>query len=96
VSIAGCPVPTEGAEPPDWPNLKVPVEIPDVTSETRIPSMLAWSRAVLVKALPRSPPFMLSKKLAGKLVRDEQEFHAYKKLVPLEVLIRGKLVSDVH
>ena len=56
--------------------------------------MLVWSSAVLRKALPKSPPLMLSKALAGKLVSDEQLFHADRKSVPLEVSINGKLVSD--
>jgi len=94
VSIAGCPVPAEGADPPDWANRNVPVEIPDVTSETSIPSMLAWSRAVLSKAPKKSPPCILSKALAGKLVSEEQLLHAIKKLVTLDVSSNGKLVSD--
>ena len=76
MSIAGCPVPTEGADPPDWPNLLKPVAIPDVTREARIPSMLDSFRFVEMKAFLRSPPFMLSKKLAGKLVSDVQLRHA--------------------
>ena len=72
----------------------MPAAIPDVTNETRMPSMLVWSSAVLRKALPKSPPLTLSKAFAGKLVSDEQPLHAKRKLVPLEVSINGKLVSD--
>ena len=56
--------------------------------------MLVWSSAVLRKAAEKSPPLTLSKALAGKLVSDEQLFHAKPKSVPLEVSINGKLVSD--
>ena len=58
--------------------------------------MLVWSSAVLAKADVKSPPLTLSKALAGKLVSDEQLYHARLKLVPLEVSINGKLVSDVQ
>ena len=58
--------------------------------------MLVWSSAVLRKAYEKSPPLMLSKALAGKLVSDEQLYHARLKLVPLDVSINGKLVSDVQ
>ena len=70
--------------------------MPDVTKETKIPSMLVWSSAVLRKADVKSPPLMLSKALAGKLVSDVHLYHARLKLVPLDVSINGKLVSDVH
>ena len=70
--------------------------MPDVTNETRMPSMLVWSSAVLAKADVKSPPLMLSKALAGKLVSDEQSRHAEEKVVPLEVSINGKLVSDAQ
>jgi len=56
--------------------------------------MLVWSSAVLRKADVKSPPLILSKALAGKLVSDEQLYHASRKLFPLEVSINGKLVSD--
>ena len=56
--------------------------------------MLVWSRFVLRKAFVKSPPLILSKAFAGKLVSDEQPRHAEEKSVPLEVLIKGKLVSD--
>ena len=69
VSIAGWPVPTDGAEPPDWLNTRVPAAIPDATSDTNTLSMLVWVRAVPVNASVKSPPFILSKALAGKLVR---------------------------
>jgi len=75
VSIAASPV-DEGAEPPDWPNTRVPAAIPDVTSDTRMLSMLVWVRAVLVNASVKFPPWTLSKALAGKLVRLEQSRHA--------------------
>ena len=58
--------------------------------------MLVWSSAVLVKAFVKSPPLTLSKALAGKLVSDEQLYHARLNVVPLEVSINGKLVSDVQ
>ena len=56
--------------------------------------MLVWSSAVLLKAFVKSPPLILSKALAGKLVSDVQVCHATLKLVPLDVSINGKLVSD--
>ncbi len=56
--------------------------------------MLVWSRFVLTKAFVKSPALILSKAFAGKLVSDEQLYHAALKLVPLEVSINGKLVSD--
>ena len=68
--------------------------MPDVTKETKIPSMLVWSSAVLRKADVKSPPLILSKAFAGKLVSDEHLYHAAWKSVPLEVSINGKLVSD--
>ena len=89
-------MPTEGAEPPDWPNRIVPVETPEATKDTRIPSILAWVRAVLLKALKKSPPFILSKALAGKLVSEVHPLHVLAKCVPLEVSISGKLVSEVQ
>ena len=70
--------------------------MPDVTKETKIPSMLVWSSAVSRKAAAKLPPLILSKALAGKLVSDEQSRHAEVKRVPLEVSINGKLVSDEH
>ena len=75
VSIAASPV-EDGAEPPDWPNTRVPVAMPDVTSDTRMLSMLVWVRSVLVNASVKFPPFTLSKALDGKLVRLEQSLHA--------------------
>ena len=54
--------------------------------------MLVWVSAVFVNASVKSPPFTLSKALAGKLVRLEQFRHACLKLVPEDVSIRGKLV----
>ena len=56
--------------------------------------MLVWSSAVSRKAYEKSPPLMLSKALAGKLVSDEHLYHAREKSVPLDVSISGKLVSD--
>ena len=50
--------------------------MPDVTSDTRMLSMLVCVRAVLVNASVKLPPFMLSKMFAGKLVRLEQSRHA--------------------
>ena len=69
VVIAASPV-DEGADPPDWPN--TPAAIPDATSDTRMLSMLVWVSAVYANASPKLPPFILSKALAGKLVRLEQ------------------------
>ena len=91
VSIAASPA-ADGADPPDWPNTRVPAAIPDATSDTRMLSMLVWVRAVLVNASVKFPPFTLSKALAGKLVRLVQSRQARKKLVPADVSIRGKLV----
>ena len=56
--------------------------------------MLVWSRFVLRKADVKLPPLISSKAFAGKLVSDEQPYHALEKSVPSEVLIDGKLVSD--
>jgi len=92
VSIAGWPVPTDGADPPDWSNTRVPAAIPDATRETRMLSMLVWVRAVFVNAFLKFPPLTLSKALAGKLVRLVQLYQAKLKRVPADVSIRGKLV----
>ena len=51
--------------------------MPDATSDTRMLSMLVCVRAVFVNASVKSPPFTLSKALAGKLVRLEQSLHAW-------------------
>ena len=75
VSIAASPV-AEGADPPDWPNTRVPADMPDATRETRMLSMLVSVRAVLVNASVKFPPFTLSKMFAGKLVRLVQPRHA--------------------
>ena len=91
MSIAASPV-DEGAEPPDWPNTRVPAAIPDATSDTRMLSMLVCVRAVPINASVKSPPFTLSKALAGKLVMLEQLRQAKEKVVPADVSIRGKLV----
>ena len=66
--------------------------MPDATRETRMLSMLVCVSAVFVNASVKSPPFMLSKALAGKLVRLEQLYQALPKSVPADVSIRGKLV----
>ena len=89
VSIAASPV-ADGAEPPDWPN--TPAAIPDATSDTRMLSMLVCVSAVSVNASVKSPPLTLSNSPAGIVVRLLQRRHACLKLVPDEVLIRGKLV----
>ena len=89
VSIAASPV-AEGADPPDWSN--TPAAIPDVTSDTRMLSMLVCVSAVFINASVKSPPLTLSKALAGKLVRPVQFCQAPSKSVPDEVLIKGKLV----
>jgi len=91
VSIAASPV-EDGAEPPDWSNTRVPVAMPDATSDTRMLSMLVCVRAVLANASVKLPPFTLSKMFAGKLVRLVQFSQAALKSVPADVSIRGKLV----
>ena len=91
MSIAASPV-DEGADPPDWSNTRIPVAMPDATSDTRMLSMLVCVSAVLLNAAVKLPPFILSKALAGKLVRLEQSFQVAKKLSPTDVSIRGKLV----
>ena len=95
VSIAASPV-DDGAEPPDWSNFLVPVVMPEVTRETRMPSMLVSSNAVSSNADSKSPPWMMSKALAGKLSNASHLYHAAKKLTPLEKSSSGKLVSDEH
>ena len=69
--------------------------MPDVTSETRMLSMLVWVREVPANASVKSPPFILSKALAGKLVRLLQLNQAREKLVPEDVSIKGKDVRLV-
>ena len=91
VSIAASPV-DEGADPPDWSNTRIPVAMPDATSDTRMLSMLVCVSAVLLNAAAKLPPFILSKALAGKLVRLEQPRQALAKIVPEDVSISGKLV----
>ena len=91
VSIAASPV-ADGAEPPDWSNTRVPVAIPDATSDTRMLSMLVWVSAVFLNASAKSPPLILSNSPAGIVVRPEQPRHALAKLVPEDVSISGKLV----
>ena len=66
--------------------------MPDVTSDTRMLSMLVCVSAVYKNASVKSPPFTLSKALAGKLVRLEQPIHASRKSVTADVSIKGKLV----
>ena len=95
VSIAASPV-EDGAEPPDWSNTRVPVAIPDVTSDNRMLSMLVCVRAVFVNASVNSPPFILSNNPAGIVVRLVQFSQACLKLVPADVSIRGKLVRPVQ
>ena len=95
MSIAASPV-EDGAEPSDWLNTRVPAAIPDATRETRMLSMLVCVRAVPINALPKFPPFTLSKALAGKLVRLLQLNQAVLKLVPADVSIRGKLVRNLQ
>ena len=95
VSIAASPA-ADGADPFDWSNTRVPAAMPDVTSDTRMLSMLVWVRAVLSNASVKFPPLISSKALAGKLVRLEQSCHACLKLVPADVSIKGKLVRLVQ
>ena len=66
--------------------------MPDVTRETRMLSMLVWVSAVFLNASAKFPPFTLSNSPAGIVVRLVQPRQAALKLVPDEVLIRGKLV----
>jgi len=54
--------------------------------------MLVSVKAVLVNASVKSPPLILSKALAGKLVRLMQFCQALLKLVPADVSMSGKLV----
>ena len=54
--------------------------------------MLVCVSAVLLNASIKSPLLILSKALAGKLVRLEQPDHARKKLIPEDMLMNGKLV----
>ena len=70
--------------------------MPDVTSDTRMLSMLVCVSAVFVNASLKLPPFILSKALAGKLVRPVQLVHDTSKFVPEDVSIRGKLVRPVQ
>ena len=91
VSIAASPA-ADGADPPDWSNTRVPADIPDATSDTNTLSMLVCVSAVLLNAAKKLPPFILSKALAGKLVRLEQPYQASLKLVPADVSMSGKLV----
>ena len=70
--------------------------MPDVTSDTRMLSMLVCVSAVFLNAPLKFPPFTLSKALAGKLVRLEQPFHASRKLSPEDVSMSGKLVRLVQ
>ena len=70
--------------------------MPDVTSDTRMLSMLVWVSAVSLNASVKSPPFTLSKALAGKLVRLLQPRQVWLKLVPEDVSIGGKLVRLVQ
>ena len=95
MSIAASPV-DDGAEPPDWSNALVPESMPEVASDTRILSIDSCDRLVSVKASVKSPPLILSKALAGKLVNEVQLRHAKIKLVPLDVSINGKLVNEVQ
>jgi len=71
VSIAASPV-EDGAEPPDWSNTRVPADMPDVASDTRMLSMLVWVSAVFANASLKSPLFTLSNSPAGIVVRLEQ------------------------
>jgi len=70
--------------------------MPDVTSDTRMLSMLVWVSAVSVNASAKFPPLTLSKALAGKLVRLLHLYQARLKSVPVDVSIRGKLVRLLH
>ena len=92
VSIAGWPVPTDGAEPPDWSNTRVPAAIPDATSDTRMLSMLVCVSAVFANASVKFPTLTLSNSPAGIVVRLEQPNQAREKTVAKDVSIRGKLV----
>jgi len=91
VVIAASPV-ADGAEPPDWPNTRVPAAIPDATSDTRMLSMLVCVSAVSLNAALKFPPLTLSNSPAGIVVRLEQKSQADLKLVPEDVSMSGKLV----
>jgi len=66
--------------------------MPDVTSDTRMLSMLVCVRAVLSNAPTKFPPWILSNSPAGIVVRLEQPRHASRKLVPEDVSMSGKMV----
>ena len=66
--------------------------MPDVTSDTRMLSMLVCVSAVLVNASVKFPPLTLSNSPAGIVVRLKQFCHALIKLVPADVSMSGKLV----
>jgi len=70
--------------------------MPDVTSDTRMLSMLVCVSAVFVNAPVNSPPFILSNNPAGIVVRLVQFSQAREKLVPADVSSRGKLVRPVQ
>ena len=70
--------------------------MPDVTSDTRMLSMLVCVSAVSLNASLNFPPFTLSKALAGKLVRPEQPRQVWLKSVPEDVSMSGKLVRLVQ
>ena len=66
--------------------------MPDVTSDTRMLSMLVCVSAVFANASVKSPPFTLSNSPAGIVLRLLQLRQVRSKLVPADVSIRGKLV----
>ena len=66
--------------------------MPDVTSDTRMLSMLVCVSAVFLNASSKFPPFTLSKALSGKLVRLLHPRQDWLKSVPEDVSIKGKLV----
>ena len=70
--------------------------MPDVTSDTRMLSMLVCVSAVLLNASVKLPPLTLSNSPAGIVVRLVQAYQANFKLVPEDVSIRGKLVRLVQ
>ena len=66
--------------------------MPDVTSDTRMLSMLVCVSAVSLNASVKFPPLTLSNSPAGIVVRLEQLYQARLKSVPEDVSIKGKLV----
>ena len=71
----------------------VPLLVLAVSILTRILSTDVWSRAQFTNASVKSVAVTVSKRLAGKVVKLLQPFHALEKLVPALTSISGKLVK---